>query len=90
MSMYIEDDTTRGYIRDQIKSRIKSNLKSEHDGIESIQRVIKNRQIKYEIILKPNYSFESTGTQIQYCDESDIEEMIGEIIYCDGVDISRQ
>ena len=56
----------------------------KHEGIRSIQKVIRNRQIKYEIALKPNYSFESTGTQVQYCDEADIKEMISEIIYCDG------
>jgi lipoate-protein ligase A len=46
----------------------------KHMGIESIQEVVKNKQIKYEIVLKPNYSFESTGTQIQYVNEEDIEE----------------
>lgn len=61
----------------------------KHEGIQSIQRVVRNRQIKYEIALNPNYSFESTGTQIQYCDEADVEEMIGEIIYCDGEHIER-
>ena len=61
----------------------------KHKSIQSIQRVVRNRQIKYEIVLKPNYSFESTGTQIQYCDETDIEEMVGEIVYCDGENIER-
>lgn len=61
----------------------------KHEGIQSIQKVVRNRQIKYEIALKPNYSFESTGTQIQYCDKADIKEMISEIIYCDGERIKR-
>ena len=61
----------------------------KHEGVESIQRVLKNREFKYEISLKPNYSFESTGTQVQYCDEDDIEEMINEIVYCDGIIIKK-
>ena len=61
----------------------------KHEGIQSIQKVVRNRQIKYEIALKPNYSFESTGTQVQYCDETDIKKMISEIIYCDGEHIKR-
>ena len=61
----------------------------KYEGVQSVQRVVKNKQIKYEIILKPNYSFESTGTQIQYCNETGIEEMVNEIIYCDGEHIER-
>lgn len=61
----------------------------KHKGIRSIQKVVRNRQIKYEITLNPNYSFESTGTQVQYCDETNIKEMIDEIIYCDGEHIER-
>ena len=62
----------------------------KHMGIESIQEVVKNKQIKYEIVLKPNYSFESTGAQIQYVNEEDIEEMVGKIVYCDGESLERQ
>lgn len=61
----------------------------KHEGIKSIQRVIKNRKVKYEIILKPNYSFEQSGSQIQYVDEYDIASTIDSIIYCDGNDIRR-
>ena len=58
---------------------------SSYEGVESIERVIKNRKLVYEIILKPNYSFQSTGTQVQYVDEEEyIKEMLEEIIYCDG------
>lgn len=39
--------------------------------------------------INPNYSFESTGTQVQYCDEADIKEIINEIIYCDEEHIER-
>ena len=65
---------------------------SRYTGVESIQKVIINRQLKYEIILKPNYSFESTGTQLQYCecdDDKELKSLLNEIIYCDGENVSR-
>ena len=55
-----------------------------HKWVASIQKVLRNKEFKYEIKLKPNYSFESTGTQIQYCYENEINEMLDEIVYCDG------
>lgn len=64
---------------------------SRYVGVESIQKVIRNRKLKYEIILKPNYSFESTGTQLQYCecDDGELKSLLNEIIYCDGENASR-
>lgn len=61
----------------------------QHKGIRSIQEVIRNKETKYEIVLNPNYSFESTGSQIQYVDKEYIEEMINEIVYCDGESLER-
>ena len=55
------------------------------DGIESISKVVKYGRIRYEIVLKPNYSFESYGGQVMYCDsEKDIDELKKEIVFCDG------
>lgn len=60
------------------------------DGIESICRVVKYGEIKYEIVLKPSYSFESYGGQVMYCDsEEDIDELRKEIIFCDGNIVKR-
>lgn len=58
--------------------------------IESICRVVLYGQVKFEIKLKPNYSFESSGAQIMYCSsEKEIDELKNEIVFCDGKIVSR-
>lgn len=58
--------------------------------IKSIERVLKNRELKFEIILNPNYSFESSGGQIMYCStKKELNELKKEIIFCDGETMYR-
>lgn len=60
------------------------------ERIESICRVVLHGQIKFEIKLKPNYSFESSGAQVMYCSsKKEIDELKNEIIFCDGKTVSK-
>ena len=58
--------------------------------IKSIEKVLKNGELKYEIILNPNYSFESYGGQVMYCSsKEELRELKNEIIFCDGETMMR-
>ena len=43
-------------------------MKIQHEGIESIQKNMRNGSIEHKVELKEYYYFSSSGTQIQYFD----------------------
>lgn len=60
-------------------------MKIQHEGIESIQKNMRNGSIEHKVELKEYYYFSSSGTQIQYFDsEEEIYNRLDEIVFCDG------
>lgn len=60
-------------------------MKIQHEGIESIQKVVRHNSAEQKVELKENYYFSSSGTQTQYFDsEEEICNHLDEITYCDG------
>ena len=60
-------------------------MKIQHEGIESIQKVVRYYGIEYKVELKENHYFSSSGTQTQYFDsEKEICNHLDEIVFCDG------
>ena len=63
-------------------------MKLRKGRIESICKTIWCGKLKYEVRLAPNYSFSSTGNQVQYVDNiKELYELTKEIVFCDGVRI---